>query len=329
MIRGLIRLIIAALLIMGLDAGQSRLTLLRTFPAENSQVEDDYLIHPYDLKVCGEFYVVADAADHCIKIFNKNGDFVRRVGKFGQGPGDLDTVFRISLDRKGGLIYAADGPNGRISCFRLTGEPSALIKTFLPPLNVIFFEGFLHVCAYNPYLQSLFSVYDSSGALIKTYGELFDKKIPSTRWTPYCYENLTLDTFNDNICVLFEFIPYVSVYSQKGELRKRIAISDKRILDIYEKNIAALNKGPIRGNLKVFPWNNGGCIYGNSFYYLSNFKHNSGEEVLVVNSEGEVERNIPFDKGAGTGYYRLVAIDDGDFIFADWQAGEIKIYREK
>lgn len=198
----LLFLIICALVV---HADESRLSLVRTFPKEDSKIENDYLIHPYELKVWKEFYIVADAVDNCLKVFKKDGTFERKIGRPGQGPGELNTAFRISLDGERGLIYVADSQNGRISSFCISGEPSSTIKTFMPPLNVQYINGNLHICGYNPSLGSLFSIYSSSGTLLKRYGKLFDNKIPLTKSTPYLYENLVFNAINDNIYVLFEW----------------------------------------------------------------------------------------------------------------------------
>jgi hypothetical protein len=62
-------------------------TLRLTSDAENP---DSYMIRPGSIETdsAGNFYVL-DSSDNCIVVFDSAGEFVRRIGRAGDGPGDL------------------------------------------------------------------------------------------------------------------------------------------------------------------------------------------------------------------------------------------------
>jgi len=78
------------------------------FPNEDSKIENDYLVHPFDLKIHERLYYVCDAKECCIKVFSVNGEFLRKIGRKGQGPGELGTTFKFDVAGEEGLIYCAD-----------------------------------------------------------------------------------------------------------------------------------------------------------------------------------------------------------------------------
>jgi hypothetical protein len=67
-----------------------------------------------------ENMIVSDEKDACIKIFDKNGKFIRRFGKKGQGPGEIQSFGRMSLC--GDLIAINDIGNSRFSYFTKNGD---------------------------------------------------------------------------------------------------------------------------------------------------------------------------------------------------------------
>lgn len=68
----------------------------------------------------GNIYVL-DSGDKQIKVYNKDGYFLRVVSRKGQGPGELLSPIDIYIDERD-LIYTSDSENNRISIFNRRGD---------------------------------------------------------------------------------------------------------------------------------------------------------------------------------------------------------------
>lgn len=92
--------------------------------------EEGKLFFPYDMRVDSEDQIyVLDAEDVVIKIYDRNGIWLRNVGRRGQGPGEYITIsdFEVSHD---GKIFILDTQQHRVLIFRPDGtfDSSFLVK---------------------------------------------------------------------------------------------------------------------------------------------------------------------------------------------------------
>jgi hypothetical protein len=77
----------------------------------------------------GNIYVL-DLKDRCIKVFDPSGQFLRKIGRRGQGPGELGGPFSMTLVASKNEIYVRDAGGGRrISVFRTDGSSVRQIPT--------------------------------------------------------------------------------------------------------------------------------------------------------------------------------------------------------
>ena len=75
-----------------------------------------------------EDIIVFDRKEVCIKIFNKNGMYLRKIGKKGQGPKEIQSASRIHL-AGGKYITIMDRGNNRFSYYSKDGECIKEIRT--------------------------------------------------------------------------------------------------------------------------------------------------------------------------------------------------------
>ena len=85
--------------------------------------DENYILNrPFDLKISdsGTIYIL-DWGDVRIQVYNKNGKYLRTIGRKGQGSGEFDTpaYFDLSAD---GKIYLMDSRQRRITIFDTTGK---------------------------------------------------------------------------------------------------------------------------------------------------------------------------------------------------------------
>ena len=78
---------------------------------------------PFGIHISSDQRVyIADDLDHCIKIFDKKGRFLKRIGnKKGTSPGEFAYLDSVITDKKGNM-YVADSGNNRVQMLDSEGK---------------------------------------------------------------------------------------------------------------------------------------------------------------------------------------------------------------
>ena len=113
------------------------LKLVRTW-GDNDQ-DGYYFKTPTDIAFDNNNHIyIVDSALNCINVFSSGGQFVRKIGKRGQGPSDLLTPLHIGID-KNNIIWVCEIGNRRIQSFSETGTSLSTIKIpIMITSNIIF-----------------------------------------------------------------------------------------------------------------------------------------------------------------------------------------------
>ena len=69
----------------------------------------------------GGQFLVSDTHEHCIKVFNMEGKYLHQFGKKGDGKGELEPPYCLSVDKVGNLIVC-EADNNRIQVFESNGK---------------------------------------------------------------------------------------------------------------------------------------------------------------------------------------------------------------
>ena len=69
---------------------------------------------------CGEYFIVSDYSEHCIKVFNREGHFQYKFGKKGEGDGEFIRPRFMSVTQSKNLLVC-DQDNHRIQVFQVDG----------------------------------------------------------------------------------------------------------------------------------------------------------------------------------------------------------------
>ena len=69
---------------------------------------------------CGEYFIVSDSNEHCIKVFNSEGHFQYKFGKKGKGDGEFNGPHFLSVTQSKHLLVC-DRYNHRIQVFKVDG----------------------------------------------------------------------------------------------------------------------------------------------------------------------------------------------------------------
>ena len=70
---------------------------------------------------CGEYFIVRDRGEHCIKVFNRERHFQYKFGKEGQGDGEFSYPGYLIVNESQHL-FVCDRYNHRVQVFELNGK---------------------------------------------------------------------------------------------------------------------------------------------------------------------------------------------------------------
>ena len=82
---------------------------------------EDLLVDPLHCIQKDQYFIVSDYGDHTIKVFNTDGDFLYKFGNKGEGDGEFDNPYCLSVDKAGHLMVC-DGANDRVQVLELNGK---------------------------------------------------------------------------------------------------------------------------------------------------------------------------------------------------------------
>ena len=83
--------------------------------------EKDSFSFPVHCVQCGEYFIVLDQNEHCIKVFNREGNFQYMFGKQGKGDGEFDYPGYLLVNESQHL-FVCDYCNNRVQVFDLNGN---------------------------------------------------------------------------------------------------------------------------------------------------------------------------------------------------------------
>ena len=70
---------------------------------------------------CGEYFMVSDRDEHCIKVFHREGRFQYKFGMQGQGDGEFNCPGYLLVNDSQHL-FVCDRKNHRVPVFELNGK---------------------------------------------------------------------------------------------------------------------------------------------------------------------------------------------------------------
>lgn len=207
------------------------LELVKQIGSEDGDDNNTFFL-PLDVAVDKEGNIlVLDTGNFRVQIFNKDGEFVRSIGRKGQGPGEFSShPTHIDVDEEDNILIVTSG--GRILT-RLSKEGNHLNRftnkikcdnyTLLSLNKVIgsYFPDDIVIPANRPIPDEkqcnyVFGIFDIEGKVLGEYGELkeYDNELLNRRGN-LCY--LALDN-SGNIYISFAYQNRIEKYSPTGSL---------------------------------------------------------------------------------------------------------------
>ena len=105
-----------------------QLKLIHVWGGDKEEDENKFFETPISIAVDhNQLVYICDCHRHCVKVFNNSGDYVRTIGRKGQGPGDLYGSTFITFSPVGELLVYETG-NRRIQWFNPNGKSKHISK---------------------------------------------------------------------------------------------------------------------------------------------------------------------------------------------------------
>lgn len=251
--------------------------------------------------------IISDAGENQIILFDLDGNVMKRIGRKGQGPGELNSPY--SLFAFGDTIVVYELGNNRIQYLSKNGEPLFDVKCkFDPGISTPAFnekgEAFLPTGGFRN--KSLIRHFNSKGeeldAIGNIEGEGFDmfqmaairdafieKKIPPS------YKNAILIRLSPSgdIYAIFQTLPLIKVYSPNGNLLKTIQLKIKEFEGIKNRYSKLNAKFKEEGSSGFYPI---------SFWKDAEFMEN-GDLILLLNNPDQMLLYQMSGDGQITGKY--------------------------
>ena len=176
------------------------------------------------IKHNNEFYVM-DYGNNRIVILDKDGNYIREIGRIGQGPGEFFNPVDFVINSNNEIVVLDLG-NSRIQILDINGK-------YISDFRVAFCSGWTelecdsedNIYINNPHKGFLFEVYTKEGKKIKEFGKLIKFKNPGVKLK----NNVVSFMIDRNDCLYTVFPCCVLRKYYKFRLVKELTIENKDI----------------------------------------------------------------------------------------------------
>lgn len=285
------------------------------------EAEEAVLGRPLALALAGggSALFVADAQDCAVKVFSREGRFLRAFGRKGGGPGEL--AFPSGIAVAAGKVVVADKFNSRIQVFDRDGRLAGAFPVAFMPDKVLALADDAILVTGNPtgkrQGEPLLHVFDAAGRL--RWEGLEARSSGDRIYDAFLNMVLALPAGRGDFFVVFRsgertIFRFAATGAPAGE----IAVDERhasRPLDL-----------PFKGGKRRLPGFCWAAAFDRGFLYLSapapvdGRDLGPGREISVVDGGGRLRAVIAL----GRAVHRFVV--DGDRIFAIDDEGELRIF---
>jgi len=221
------------------SAGAVEMEFIKSFPADNSGNDENYLWHPRTMALGSDgcFYII-DEKTSCLFKYDAQGRFLKKSGRKGQGPGEFQIP--VDLRARNDRLYVCDNGKHEIMIF------DADIK-FLT--SFIIRKSYLGIAITSRGLicgtplrmtreEQLIDIMDDKGNLLRSFGPcLFGNE---KQWQSHNFAFIDADS-DDEILLAFMHYPTVCRYDLNGKMLARYEIPSAFMKNAGQQNHKALN----------------------------------------------------------------------------------------
>jgi hypothetical protein len=188
----------------------------RDLPNENNEKQEIYIEQPKHVAQdkYGNIFI-SDIKGHHILKFDAQSNFIKYIGRRGQGPGEFYSPNEVFITKDDKLVVSEAG-NMRVQYFDLNGQYIRSFKLFKGYLSwTINEKGEIYAIPRLADKNSpLIEVLDNEGKIARSFGKpiYYEREIQA-------YNDAIINISEDGkIIIAFRFVPLVRIYSQLGEM---------------------------------------------------------------------------------------------------------------
>jgi hypothetical protein len=248
--------------VVSLPSQSRQLLLLHSFPTEKDEANDVFLTQAqyFSADSKGRIYV-SDVKANQVLVFEKDGRYVMKIGRTGQGPGEFNLVGRALPTGRG--LAVLDRSNARIQYFDDRGQFAnslKLTKSFGD--MAIGSDGRVFALSSRYVTHEMISAIDPESKAESAFGLPPQALIkgPELCWPAIGPRN--------ELYIAFWFYPLIQVYSPKGELLSSFEIRYRPMQERLSKNEAQSKIAPGGGRVIGESIIEAISVDDNSFYLL-------------------------------------------------------------
>lgn len=252
-----------------------------SFPSENQIKNGIYLWKPVGMISLLNGNILVNDQKACqILMFDKQGNFTKKIGKKGQGPGEFSNPFCLSATSE--TIIVGDNGNMRIQFFDLKGNYIRSLRIFKAYMDIaVSKKELIYAFPLRTHSKSpLIDVLDTNGKLLNSFGEARFGGDKSNWQIPNMIKISVSD--KDELFIAYESYPLVCKYSKDGELLAEYKIEHEVMKEKEKINLNRIKKGqlgPMTIIYSIFASKDG-------FYILQNFPRT---EILKYDNNGRIQ----------------------------------------
>jgi len=214
-------------------------------------------------------FVVLDVGNVCFYVFSYDGTFVRKIGRRGQGPGELLNPLYFDLDSDGNL-YVYEMGNSRISIFSKEGKfiSSFRLSNILgynPELSGtgFFVTGNGEILLNQPRRGYYITVYSKEGKILREVGEIIKYRDSDHSFNEAFAEGFPFKDENGNFYIFLSNLGRVKIFNRLGVLLKDDIIAIPEI-----RNSVKNFPSPEKMERMMLPVYFSEIIFKNDHFYL-------------------------------------------------------------
>lgn len=215
-------------------AQSTEIRLSNSFPMEKDEAGDVFFSQAQFLSSDprGRIYVT-DIRTCQVFVFDPEGNFLRKIGRPGQGPGEFNKPARALMSRN--LLAVLDGGNTRVQYFDEKGQfarSARLAKNYVD--MAIALDGTIYGVTSRKQPGDMIDALSAAGERLFSFGRPPDSVAGGQGPSQ---SRLSMSP-RDELFVAYWFAPIVQIYSPGGELRTVFEIQYKPMQDKLARNPA-------------------------------------------------------------------------------------------
>jgi hypothetical protein len=297
---------------------------------QRSVLEDSsFISFTKEIRFYNNKYYIPDFKNCRILVLNTDLYLIQSIGKYGQGPGEFNSVgnFFISEDS----LYAYDPNKNRVLVFNIDGTFNREIKN-----EYVIFNKFVivnnKIISNFPYSEKPILVMDINGKLLKSFGKMINKYDNEEKYSTNQWDILT---DGQNIIAVNLSDPFIDVYDFGGKLLNRTDLTNEAAFSSeYEFKRKRINEDP-KMRKSSFQVIKNSFLKDDNIYLLYHEIFGSetyAKKLLIFNYKKNLISNpvkLLSDKGSELDYVTSLAIHSDTMLVFEITKSELIQYKIK